>query len=199
MTVLDPVSWAIILMLIGCGLVVLEVFLPSGGVLSMCAALAILASLVMAFRRDMTTGLTFLVINLVAVPAAVTLAFKVWPLTPMGKSFLGELPTAREMTPTDPRRALVGRVGVAKSKMLPAGSVLVDGQYHDAVSQGEAIDQDQPVVVMEVRGNRMVVRAADAEEASQLTPDLRDVLDKPLDELGPLADLDLESFDDPLR
>lgn len=190
---LDPeMSWAIILMLIGCGLVVMEVFIPSGGVLSLFSALTILACLVVAFRRDTTTGLSFLLITLVAVPSAVALAFKAWPLTPMGKAFLGELHTTAELTPPDPRRRLVGRVGVAKSKMLPSGSVLIDGTVIDAISQGEAIDPGQAVVVVEVRANRMVVRPADPGEAAQVAQDPRELFTKPIEELG------LESFDDPL-
>ncbi|MCH2114609.1 MAG: hypothetical protein MK171_06840 [Pirellulales bacterium] len=193
MSGLEPVSWAIILMLIGCGLVVMEVFIPSGGVLSLFSALTILASLVIAFLKGgMTTGLSFLLFALVAVPSAVAIAFKTWPLTPMGKAFLGELHTSAELTPPDPRRSLVGRVGVAKSKMLPAGSVFIDGKYIDAISQGEAIELGQAVVVVEVRANRMVVRPADPGEAAQVVEDPRELFAKPIEELG------LDSFDDPL-
>ena len=192
MPLLDPLAWAVILMLIGCGLVVMEVFIPSGGVLSFLSVVAIVASVVMAFRRDSTTGLGFIVITLVAVPTAVALAFKYWPYTPMGKSFLGELPSEQSLKPDDFRRDLVGRVGIAKSKMLPSGSVLVDGRWIDAMSQGMAIEPGQAVIVVEVKANRVVVRPADAEEIRQAALDPRDLLSKPIDELG------LESLDDPL-
>ena len=192
MSVLDPISWAIILMLIGCALVVLEVFIPSGGLLSFLSAVAIVASLWMAFQRDTTTGLSFLVISVIAVPAAVALAFKYWPYTPMGKAFLGELPKQDELVADDPRRDLVGRVGIAKSKMLPSGAILIDDQLVDAISQGPAIELGQAVVVVEVRANRVIVRAAEDEEARQAAVDPRDLLSRPIDELG------LESFDDPL-
>ena len=192
MTGLDPISWAIILLLIGCGLVVMEVFIPSGGLLSLFAGVALLASLVMAFRNDTSTGLTFLLVTMVAVPAAIGFAFKVWPMTPMGKSFLGELPTAAETTPEDLRRNLIGKVGVAKSKMLPSGSVQVDGKYVDAITQGGAIDIGQAVVIVEVSANRVVVRAADESEARQLPKDPRDIFNKPIEELG------IEEFDNPL-
>ncbi len=192
MPALDPIVWAIILMLIGCGLVVMEVFIPSGGLLSFLSAVAIVASVVMAFRRDTTAGLGFIVITLVAVPAVIGLAFKYWPMTPMGKAFLGELQTQDELKPADPRRELVGRVGVAKSKMLPSGSVWVDGRLIDAVTQGEAIDAGQAVVVVEVRGNRVVVRHADEQEARQVVEGRQDLFSTPVDELG------LDSFEDPL-
>jgi membrane-bound serine protease (ClpP class) len=109
----------------------------------------------------------------------------------MGKAFLGELPDEDQVAPEDPRRALIGRVGVARSKMLPSGAVEIDGRLVDAISQGMAIDPEQYVVVMEVRGNRVVVRPANDDEH----PDRRradDLLSRPIEELG------IESLDDPL-
>jgi len=192
MSTLDPLTWAILLMLIGCGIVVLEVFIPSGGILSFFSAIAIIASIVMAFRRDVTTGLSFVVLTLVAVPSVLSLALKYWPYTPMGKAFLGELKSTEELKPVDTRRELVGKVGVAKSKMLPSGSVQIDGKYVDAISQGSAIDMGQAVVVVEVRANRVVVRPADDDEANRLVKDPRDVFSTPIEELG------MDSFEDPL-
>ncbi len=192
MSGLDPLTWAIVLMLVGCALVVLEVFLPSGGLLSFLSAITIVGSVVMAFRRDLTTGLGFMVITVIAVPLTVALAFKYWPHTPMGKAFLGELATSDEMLPEDPRRELVGRVGVAKSKMLPAGSIFIDGHLVDAVSQGVAIEVGQPIVVVEVKSNRVMVRPADEEEARNVAEDPRELFSKPIDEF------DFDSFEDPL-
>jgi len=191
MSTMDPLTWAILLMIIGCGLVVLEVFIPSGGLLSFLSAVVIVASVVMAFRRDTTTGMSFVVLTLVAVPSVLALAFKYWPSTPMGKAFLGELKSSAELRPLDTRRELLGKVGIAKSKMLPSGSVQIDGKYIDAISQG-AVDIGQAVVVIEVRANRVVVRPADKDEARRVVRDPRDVFSKPIDELG------LESFDEPL-
>ena len=192
MPALDPLAWAILLMLIGCGLVVMEVFIPSGGVLGFLSAVAIIGSVVMAFRRDTTAGLSFIIITLVAVPAVIGLAFKYWPMTPMGKAFLGELPDEEEVKPDDPRRELVGRVGVAKSKMLPSGSISIDGQLFDAISNGAAIEAGQAVVVVEVRGNRVMVREADDQEASRRDGYASDVLSTPVEELG------FDDLDDPL-
>lgn len=192
MSGLDPLSWAILLMLVGCALIVLEVFIPSGGILTFLSIAALVASLVMAFRRDPTIGLAFMVVAVIAVPSVIALAFKYWPHTPMGKAFLGELPSGEEIVATDRRRDLVGRVGIAKSKMLPSGAVMIDDKLVDAVSQGAAIDSGQAVVVMEVRANRVVVRPADPEESRRASVDEGDVLSKSIDELG------LESLEDPL-
>ena len=192
MSTLDPLTWAILLMLVGCALVVLEVFIPSGGILGFFSAVAVLASVVMAFRRDATTGMSFMLLTLVAVPSVIGLAFRYWPYTPMGKAFLGELKSTKELKPKETRRELLGKVGIAKSKMLPSGSVQIDGRYIDAISQGAAIDRGQAVVVVEVRANRVVVRPADEDEARRVVQQPQDLFSKPLEELG------FESFDDPL-
>lgn len=192
MSTLDPLTWAVILMIVGCGLVVLEVFIPSGGILSFCSAIALIASVVMAFRHNATAGISFVLLTIVAVPSTIGLAFKYWPYTPMGKAFLGELQSSEELKPEDTRRELVGKLGIAKSKMLPSGSVQIEGKYIDAISQGAAIDIGQAVVVVEVRANRVVVRPADDEEASRVERDPRDVFSTPIEELG------MDSFDEPL-
>ena len=87
--------------------------------------------------------------------------------------------------------------------MLPSGAIRIDGQIIDAVSHSGAIEEGQPVIVIEVRGNRMVVRPADprdlsveqtGSEGSLLVESVEteDLLSKPIEELG------LESLDDPL-
>lgn len=192
MNLLDPIGWAVVLLVVGCGFLVLEIFIPSGGLLSFFAFISLVASLVVAFRRDTTTGLSFMLVALLAVPTAIGVAFKLWPKTPMGRAVLGELPTDEETKPDDPRRALVGRVGVAQSMMRPSGAILIDGKYLDAVSQGIPIESGEPVVVVEVRANRVMVRPAQAKEAQEAAFEPDDVLSRPIEEFG------FESLEDPL-
>ena len=102
------------------------------------------------------------------------------------------------MLPDNPHfrslRELVGKVGKAKSLMLPSGAIVIDGRVIDAVSEGMAIEAGQSVKVVEVRANRVVVRPLTPEEEQQLarqqedSPD--DLLSRPIDTLG------LDPFDD---
>jgi membrane-bound serine protease (ClpP class) len=195
MDALPEIVWAILLLVVGCVLVVLEVFIPSGGIISILAAVSFLASIFIAFQpgptTGTTTGLIFTATTILAVPALVALAFKYWPKTPMGRAFLGDLPTDEEVLPEDPRRALVGRVGIARTKMLPSGAVEIDGQIIDAVTQGQPIEPGTYVVVSEVRANRVVVRpAAKDQRPSHQNPN--DLLSRPIEELG------IDSLEDPL-
>jgi hypothetical protein len=43
--------------------------------------------------------------------------------------------------------------------MVPSGSVLIDGKTYDAVSEGLPIEPNQPVIVVNVSTQRLIVRA----------------------------------------
>lgn len=192
METVDPLVWAALLVVAGFALLVLEVLLPSGGVLSILAASGLIASIIIAFRTGgATTGFTFLTVVLVLAPAVLTAAFRYLPYTPIGRALLGEAPKDEDVMPTDPRRQLIGKVGVARSKMLPSGSVEVEGQMLDAVSKGQAIEPGQNVQVIEVRGNRVVVRVA-PEGVQPGASNPNDLLNRSIEELG------IDSLDDPL-
>lgn len=192
MNALDPLVWSILLMLVGCVVLVLEVFIPSGGLLSVLSAAAFIGSIVIAFQRGPVTGFTFVMTTIVAVPLVLAVAFHYWPKTRIGKAFLGELPTEAEVLPDDPRRELLGRVGVTRSKMLPSGAIEIEGQMVDAITQGKPIEPGQYVVVTEVRANRVVVRPAKENERPGQARKLEDLLSRPIEELG------IESLEDPL-
>jgi membrane-bound serine protease (ClpP class) len=189
---IDPLVWSGLLVVAGFALLVLEVLLPSGGVLSILSASAFVASIILAFRTGgATTGFTFITIILVLAPAVLAATFRYLPYTAIGKALLGEAPKDEDVMPADPRRTLIGKVGVARTKMLPSGSVEIDGQMIDAVAKGQAIEPGQNVQVLEVRANRVVVRLApEGMRPGTRQPD--DLLNKSIEELG------IDSIDDPL-
>jgi membrane-bound ClpP family serine protease len=85
----------------------------------------------------------------------------------------------------------VGKIGQAKSMMLPSGAVLVEGRTIDAVSEGMPIEPGQVVRVIEVRGTRVIVRPVEHGEEQQ-PRSAEDPLSRPIDTLG------IDPFDDPL-
>jgi membrane-bound ClpP family serine protease len=190
---MDPLAWSALLLVLGLVLVMVEVFVPSGGILGLSSIAALASGIVLAFyHRGLEAGFLFLVIAAVAVPTVLTMAFRWWPKTPMGRRVLLDVPSGDEVLPDSPQRRtlrqLVGKQGIAKTVMLPSGTVIVDGHSIDALSEGMPIEAGQRIRVIEVRGNRVVVRPADgpAETPSD------DVLSQPIESLG------LDALDDPL-
>jgi membrane-bound serine protease (ClpP class) len=183
--------WAILLLVLGLGLAVMEIFFPSAGILGFLAAAAILAAVIVGFQEGPLTGGTILVVALFGVPAVVALGFKLWPKTAMGRRILLLAPHGDDVTPDPDHRATlrsyVGQVGRAKCKMLPGGAVTIEGRTVDAVSEGVPIEAGDPVRVIQVRGNRLVVRRLEDDEPS---PTADDPLRRPIDALLP------DPFDD---
>jgi membrane-bound ClpP family serine protease len=180
----EPWVWAVLLLVLGLGLAILEVFFPSAGILAFLSAAAMLAAIIMGFRQNPGIGLGILAAAVVGVPVLVVLAFRYWPKTAMGKRVLLTAPRAEDVLPDDPDRrrlkGLVGQIGRAKCNMLPGGVVAVDGHNVDAVSEGMAIEAGQPVRVIKVQGGRVVVRSVEEETPS---PTAEDPLERPIDSI----------------
>lgn len=63
---------------------------------------------------------------------------------------------------------LLGKHGVARSMLRPAGIAEIEGRRVDVVTEGELVEAGDPVVVIRVDGNRVVVqRAATAPEGNR--------------------------------
>jgi len=175
---------ALLLLLAGLGLVILEVFFPSGGLLGFLSACAIVASIVMGFRSEPRplVGIMILLTAVFGVPVVLMIALYYLPQTSMGRKILLMVPRSDEVLPDSPKKrrlkALIGQVGRAKSKMLPSGVITVAGRTIDAVSEGMAIEPGQPVRIIQVRANRVVVRPVD-EETPLLSDE--DPLSRPVD------------------
>jgi membrane-bound ClpP family serine protease len=192
---MSPLSWAILLLAFGLGLIVLEMFVPSGGVIGFISLAAVVTSIIMAFRYSEYTGIGFLAGAVLGMPLLVALLFKWWPNTPLGRRILLTVPKEDDVLPDgDLRRemkALVGKLGTAKTMMLPGGPVAIEGRAYDALSEGPAIAAGDTVRVVEVRGTRIVVRPAAGEKPVERPPD--DPLAQSIDKLG------LDPYEDPLK
>jgi membrane-bound ClpP family serine protease len=160
---MDLATWAYLLLLVGLILLVLEFFVPSGGALAVLCALSFLAAIVLGFAAGRWTGVSILLTVCFVVPAATAAAIRWWPDTPIGRLILIQRPkSADDVLPRTVAyrglKELVGRRGQAKGLMLPSGLVLIDGKSYDAVSDGMVIEPGQPVIVVNVSTQRLVVR-----------------------------------------
>ncbi|MEO8495034.1 MAG: NfeD family protein [Planctomycetota bacterium] len=197
---MDPLVWSFCLLFAAIALIVLELFIPSGGILGFLSAVAVLASVIVAFTAGPRAGLLMLIVTLIIVPAVIASAVHWWPHTPIGQLILiprpenpdDVLPDTEEYRGLKP---LIGKVGKSKSVMMPSGAVAIEGRTYDAVSEGRAIDAGVAVKVITVRTNRIVVRPTEeavTSTAKAPATEAADVLSRPIDSLG------IEGFDEPL-
>lgn len=192
---MEAFFWPSLLLMVGLALVFLEIFVPSGGLLSVLAGCGVLASIALAFADGFMTGTLMLLAATVLVPLVIGSAIKWWPHTPLGKLVLAQRPGSENdvLPDTDEyhRDAMIGKNGVAQTDLLPSGDVRIEGRVYDAVSVGMPISRGQAVRVIDVQIQRIVVRPL-AENETDRRDEADDVLSTPIDSLG------IDPFEDPL-
>lgn len=153
---------------IGVLLLALEVFvIPGFGIAGILGIVALLAGLVLSMTGAGNTA-QFLVLLGVRMVFALLLAIG---LSLVLLRYLNKVPGARRLvledklsagagyaSPPPEEAALLGRTGRAHSVLRPAGIAEIDGERLDVVSNGEMIDAGEPIEVIRVDGNRIVVR-----------------------------------------
>ena len=193
---MDLVYLSILLLLLAIAFGILEVFIPSGGVLACLSVLSVIASIVVAFADRVETGAIMLAVSAVLIPCAIGVGIWLWPNTPIGRRILIGRPTSEEVLPDGDEyrvlRELIGQRGRCRTEMLPGGIVVVAGREFDAVSVGMPIRSGETIEVVDVQTNHIVVRPATGAEPPPENATEEDVLSQPIDSLG------LDPLDDPL-
>lgn len=198
---MDPITWTIILLSVGFLVVVLELFIPSAGMLGVLATILLVSGIIVAFFHSVYTGAIALLITVVSIPVLLAIMVNVWPHTPLGRRILLGKMDPNDVMPTNEQytqyKHLIGQLGIAKTKMLPSGIVLINDRKYDALSDGFAIETGQPIKVSAVKGTRIIVQPYDGEMSNPKDLPVRDpdVLAQPIEGLG-LEELDLETLDD---
>jgi membrane-bound ClpP family serine protease len=158
----ESLLWSFALLGVAILFFTLEMFLPSGGILALFSVLSMVAAIVVGFMIGFRPGMTITLITLILVPLSAAAAIRVWPKTPIGRMMIARAPAGdAEVLPLEGRQeraALIGKIGVSITKMLPSGEVEIDGESYDAVTSGMAVDPGQIIEVIDVRANRIVVK-----------------------------------------
>ncbi len=165
------IVWAVVLLGIGLAVMMLEVFLPSGGVLGFVSAMAIVAAIVTAFvQQGVLAGFVLLGMSIALVPTVLMVAFRWFPATPLGRRVLPPPPEPSDVLPQqaarDAAKAAVGLSGTVVDELVPWGRVLVADRLHEAMSDGGVVAAGTPIEVIGTQGTSLVVRRREATEAS---------------------------------
>ena len=163
------VGWEeLLLVAVGVILLTIEIFVTPGfgatGVLGIAALVGGLAlSLVGAGATwaVIVTALGRVAVSLLLAIAAALALLRFLPRLPFGRRLvLATELTAREGFASAPEtdRAWLGKRGTVASPLRPAGIADIEGERVDVVSDGEFIDAGDPITVVRVDGNRIVVR-----------------------------------------
>lgn len=163
-------TWALILILLGLTLLIMEVFLPSGGLLLILALTSLVSGVTMIFFTPESdgggtqTGLVAILGLFVAIPLLIGIAFYFWPYTPFGKRMLLKGPTEDANLSQTPQALELeqfrGHVGKTLTPHQPSGTTLISGKRLDSITEGMFIDANQMVKVINIRDRYLVIRPA---------------------------------------
>ncbi|MCD4658018.1 MAG: hypothetical protein K8S87_10820 [Planctomycetes bacterium] len=157
----------IMLIILGLLMIFAEVLIPSGGIISILAVGSFIGGFVFGFEEGVTQGLILVGGSVVLVPVVLALAFKIFPNTSLGKRMIAQgtdLPKEERQAVVQEEKSLIGQIGISKTQLRPAGAIDISGIVYDVVTEGNIIDPNTRVQVVEVSGNRIVVRSIIPEE-----------------------------------
>jgi hypothetical protein len=167
----------VLLFALGMMSVLLEIFVfPGVGIFGLGGGLLIIASLVLAsqtfvipqndYQMKHVRGSLLAIVGAVGgITLAAAVMRRFLPHTPMFNRMVLEPPTGRELEERSRREALgqfdhlLNARGTAYTPLVPGGKARIGEQLVDVVTDGEFIDRNQALEVVEVHGTRIVVRA----------------------------------------
>ena len=160
---MSPLVWIAGLLLLGLVVMVLEVFIPSGGLLGFISIAAIVAAVATSFaEQGVLAGFLMLAITGVAVPATLAIAFHLFPSTPLGRRIMPAPPDPQDLVPSADAyrhaRELLGHRGRVSSDLLPWGQVQINGERIEAISRSGPITTGEMVEVVAAEGRAVIVK-----------------------------------------
>ena len=166
---MTPAMFAVVLLAVSLLFFSAEIFIPSGGLITVLAVISLVASILFAFRAwwgdSSSLFWVFVAVELALVPTVVIGSVQLLPYIPWGSRVLLEPPSADEIIgyqdELDRLASLVGRFGETVTDLNPGGMVEIDGERLHCEGDGMMLSRGQSVEVIAISGNRLRVRPSD--------------------------------------
>jgi membrane-bound ClpP family serine protease len=144
---------------IGIVLLILEMFIPSFGILSVLGAICLFGGVMLASSDPKEASISLGIAFLLAI-VIVAISFKYLQHRGTWHRFIlrDQLTSDKGFTSNPNKTNYLGKQGEALTPLRPAGTAQIDGHRIDVVTEGSFISSGKPVEVIQVEGTRVVVR-----------------------------------------
>jgi len=152
---------AVFLYLACAALIVAEVFVPSGGLISICALACLIGGVAIFFHHSTAVGMAGVGVAIVMIPSVLIIAYKIFPKTRFGKSVTLTPPKRQEgdAVPDTPElKNMLGAVGVVITPLRPVGMCDFSGRRIECVAESGYVDKGQKIEVIRVQSTQLTVR-----------------------------------------
>ncbi|MHC4396266.1 MAG: NfeD family protein [Planctomycetota bacterium] len=153
--------FAVFLYFLSAVLLIVEVFVPSGGLISICSMACLIGGLMIFFHSSVVAGWVGIVVAVIMIPSVLIIAYKMFPHTRFGKSVTLAPPKREQgdaVPDTDKLKELLGATGVVLTPLRPVGMCDISGHRVECVAEGGYVEKDKPVKVIHVEGTQLTVR-----------------------------------------
>lgn len=153
--------FAVFLYLLCAVLIIAEVFVPSGGLISLCALACLVGGAFIFFHHSTTAGWIGIGIAVVMIPIVLIFAYKIFPKTRFGKSVTLSPPERQQgdaIPDTSELKELLGKVGIVITPMRPVGMCDFSGQRVECVAESGYVEKGKKVKVINVQSTQLTVR-----------------------------------------
>jgi membrane-bound ClpP family serine protease len=143
------------------GIFIVELLIPTGGLLAILCVATAITSIVLGFMYDPTAGMVLLALYAVAAPFMLMIGLRVAAKSPLGRRLVlsAEIPARTGAEPASVQSLpAVGDSGEAITPLRPAGFARINGRRMDATAEGDLIDAGTPIEVVSVRDGQVRVR-----------------------------------------
>lgn len=152
---------AVVLYLACAALIVAEVFVPSGGLISVFAIACLIGGVAIFFQHSMLAGWIGIILAVVMIPAVLIAAYKILPKTRFGRN-VTLAPPQREQGDAVPDTAelkkLLGAAGIVLTPLRPVGMCDFSGRRLECVAESGYVDKGMKVKVIGVQSTQLTVR-----------------------------------------
>lgn len=153
--------FAVLLYFACAALIVAEVFVPSGGLISIFALACLIGGVMIFFHHSTTAGWIGIGIAAIMIPSVLVIAYKMFPKTRFGKSVTLTPPERQQgdaIPDTPELKEFLGAVGVVLTPLRPVGMCDFSGQRVECVAESGYVDRGKKVKVIEVESTQLTVR-----------------------------------------
>lgn len=142
-------------------LIIAEVFVPSGGLISICALACLAGGIAIFFKHSVVAGWVGVGIAAIMIPAVLVFAYKIFPKTRFGKSVTltpPQRPKGDAIPDTDKLKELLGAEGVVLTTLRPVGMCDFSGRRIECVAESGYVDKGKKIKVINVQSTKLTVR-----------------------------------------
>lgn len=160
--------WGLGFLALGLIVLVIDIFVPTFGVLALVSAGSAVTGVVLLFTYSATWGLVGTTLVLIGAPVVFFLGLQIMPNTPIGRRLVLGNPRPDEegedapppAAPGDALKDLIGSEGVVVTDLRPVGTIRLGEERMDALAETTVLKAGSKVKVVGVVDGRLLkVRA----------------------------------------